>query len=116
MSLLLLTLTSSPLVEGCLRRIQGWADDDGYQFEVGSGRQAQRNCTPLWSQTGPSPSRQVQLKKQDDLLHLIWKDRLTGGVEHDLIIFPGDATMKKVLSFPLVFPRQRLLIALISFR
>jgi len=38
----------------------------------------------------------VQLKKADDLIHFIWKDRLTGQVEHDLILFPGDASFRKV--------------------
>ena len=33
-------------------------------------------------------------KSDDDLMHLIWKDRSSNTVEDDLIIFQGDATLK----------------------
>jgi len=36
------------------------------------------------------------LRKDDGLMHLIWKDRTTGTVEEDLIIFQGDATLRHV--------------------
>jgi len=39
----------------------------------------------------------VQVKKgNDDLIHFVWKDRTTGQVEHDLILFPDDAVIRKV--------------------
>jgi hypothetical protein len=40
----------------------------------------------------------VSLKKQDDqLVHFMWKDRTTATIEHDLIVFPGDAEFRKVM-------------------
>ena len=37
----------------------------------------------------------LSLKKSEDgLMHLIWKDRTTNAVEEDLIVFPGDATLR----------------------
>ena len=36
------------------------------------------------------------LRKDDGLMHLIWKDRATGTVEEDLIIFQGDASLRHV--------------------
>jgi len=39
----------------------------------------------------------VQLTQTpDSLIHFIWKDRTTGGVDQDLIIFPEEATFKHV--------------------
>jgi len=38
----------------------------------------------------------IILKKEDDLLHFIWKNRATNQVEEDLILFPSDATFSKV--------------------
>jgi len=39
----------------------------------------------------------VQLTQSpDSLIHFIWKDRTTGAIEDDLIIFPEEATMKKI--------------------
>lgn len=35
-------------------------------------------------------------QSDDSLMHLCWKDRTTGAVEDDLIIFPEDAEFKKV--------------------
>ena len=42
----------------------------------------------------------VYLEEVDDLLHLYWKDRTTGSVEEDLIIFPDEAEMVKVKESP----------------
>ena len=37
----------------------------------------------------------LSLKKSEDgLMHLVWKDRATSAVEEDLIVFPGDATLR----------------------
>ncbi|PRP89704.1 hypothetical protein PROFUN_00046 [Planoprotostelium fungivorum] len=36
------------------------------------------------------------VQTRDPLTHIIWKDRTTGAVEDNLIIFPGEATFKKV--------------------
>jgi 26S proteasome regulatory subunit N13 len=33
---------------------------------------------------------------EDGLLHFVWKDRTTGVVERDLIVFPGDVVFKRV--------------------
>eukprot|EP01128_Nolandella_sp_AFSM9_P009490 TRINITY_DN608_c0_g2_i1.p1 TRINITY_DN608_c0_g2~~TRINITY_DN608_c0_g2_i1.p1 ORF type:complete len:362 (+),score=127.85 TRINITY_DN608_c0_g2_i1:22-1086(+) len=39
----------------------------------------------------------IILKKgNDDLLHFMWKDRVTGQLEHDLILFPSDASFLPV--------------------
>ncbi|KAF5389238.1 hypothetical protein D9757_003480 [Collybiopsis confluens] len=38
----------------------------------------------------------IILKKEDDLLHFLWKNRSTGEVEEDLILFPTDATFSGV--------------------
>eukprot|EP01114_Cavostelium_apophysatum_P000446 TRINITY_DN1040_c0_g1_i2.p1 TRINITY_DN1040_c0_g1~~TRINITY_DN1040_c0_g1_i2.p1 ORF type:complete len:353 (+),score=102.91 TRINITY_DN1040_c0_g1_i2:189-1247(+) len=39
----------------------------------------------------------VQLtQSHDGLIHFVWKDRTTGAVEDDLIIFPEEATFKRV--------------------
>eukprot|EP01129_Flabellula_baltica_P014590 TRINITY_DN7020_c0_g1_i1.p1 TRINITY_DN7020_c0_g1~~TRINITY_DN7020_c0_g1_i1.p1 ORF type:complete len:320 (+),score=78.90 TRINITY_DN7020_c0_g1_i1:36-995(+) len=40
----------------------------------------------------------VQLKQSPDgLVHFMWKDRVSGAVEHDLYLFPGDAVFRKVV-------------------
>lgn len=37
----------------------------------------------------------LSLKKSEDgLMHLVWKDRTSNAVEEDLIVFPGDATLR----------------------
>ncbi|KAL1523294.1 hypothetical protein AB1Y20_018243 [Prymnesium parvum] len=37
------------------------------------------------------------LRKSDDgLMHLIWQERTTGTIEDDLIVFPGDATLRQI--------------------
>ena len=36
----------------------------------------------------------VLRKSEDGLMHLIWQDRTTGTVEDDLIVFPGDASLR----------------------
>ena len=38
----------------------------------------------------------VLRKSEDGLMHLIWKDRNSGAVVDDLIVFEGDATMRRV--------------------
>ncbi|KAF9219166.1 adhesion regulating molecule [Gyrodon lividus] len=43
----------------------------------------------------------VTLSNSDDgLLHFVWKERTTGNVGEDLILFPGDATFEKVSQAP----------------
>jgi len=46
----------------------------------------------------PSPTRGVIALSagEDGLLHFIWKNRVTGESEEDLILFPSDATFAKV--------------------
>jgi len=45
----------------------------------------------------------VQLfQASDSLMHLTWKDRTTGQIEDDLIIFPEDAALKKLKQIPRV--------------
>ncbi|KAJ4482217.1 proteasome complex subunit Rpn13 ubiquitin receptor-domain-containing protein [Lentinula aciculospora] len=45
----------------------------------------------------PSPTKgAILLRKEEDLLHLVWKNRATNEVEEDLILFPSDATFSKV--------------------
>ena len=37
----------------------------------------------------------LSLKKSEDgLMHLVWKDRTSNAVDEDLIVFPGDATLR----------------------
>ncbi|KIK69613.1 hypothetical protein GYMLUDRAFT_33991 [Collybiopsis luxurians FD-317 M1] len=45
----------------------------------------------------PNPAKgAVILKKEDDLLHFLWKNRTTGEVEEDLILFPSDASFSRI--------------------
>ncbi|KAF9305428.1 Squalene epoxidase [Mortierella antarctica] len=45
----------------------------------------------------PDPAKGlVYVEEQDELLHFFWKNRTTGEVEDDLILFPGDAEMVPV--------------------
>ncbi|KAF9335570.1 Squalene epoxidase [Podila minutissima] len=45
----------------------------------------------------PDPAKGlVYVEEQDELLHFFWKNRTTGEVEDDLILFPGDAEMVSV--------------------
>ncbi|TRM63950.1 proteasome complex subunit Rpn13 ubiquitin receptor-domain-containing protein [Schizophyllum amplum] len=39
-------------------------------------------------------------KGEDELLHFMWKNRVTNDVEEDLILFPGDASFVKVSQTP----------------
>lgn len=38
----------------------------------------------------------IVLTNEDGLIHFMWKDRTTGEVGEDLILFPGDAKLEKV--------------------
>ena len=38
----------------------------------------------------------VLRKSEDGLMHLIWQDRANGTVEDDLIVFPGDASLRNI--------------------
>lgn len=61
-----------------------------------AGRAFRRDSTNF---VDPNPTKgAVYLKKEDDLLHFIWKNRTTGENEEDLILFPSDATFSKVPS------------------
>lgn len=43
----------------------------------------------------------IVLSNSDDgLLHFLWKERATGTLVEDLILFPGDATFEKVAQAP----------------
>ena len=42
----------------------------------------------------------VLRKSEDGLMHLIWKDRAAGTVVDDLIVFEGDATMRRLDECP----------------
>jgi len=46
----------------------------------------------------PSPTKGAVIcsKGDDELLHFMWKNRVTDRVEEDLILFPSDATFTKV--------------------
>ncbi|KAF7314393.1 Adhesion regulating molecule [Mycena kentingensis (nom. inval.)] len=45
----------------------------------------------------PSPTKgAIQLQMDDGLLHFQWKNRTTGVVDEDLILFPSDASFVKV--------------------
>ncbi|KII86922.1 hypothetical protein PLICRDRAFT_31067 [Plicaturopsis crispa FD-325 SS-3] len=49
----------------------------------------------------PDPAKgAIVLKKEDGLLHFIWKNRTTNVVDEDLILFPSDATFAKVTQSP----------------
>lgn len=38
----------------------------------------------------------IVLTNEEGLIHFMWKDRTTGEVGEDLILFPGDAKLEKV--------------------
>ena len=44
----------------------------------------------------PRKGALVLKKSEDGLMHLIWKDRNAGTVVDDLIVFEGDATIRRV--------------------
>ncbi|KAG1837790.1 proteasome complex subunit Rpn13 ubiquitin receptor-domain-containing protein [Suillus subalutaceus] len=47
--------------------------------------------------TAASPTKgAIILTNEDGLIHFMWKDRMTGEVGEDLILFPGDAKSEKV--------------------
>jgi len=62
------------------------------EFRAGRMRQRGKTVSPL-------PNKgliQITQGQDDGLVHFLWKDRVTGQVETDLTIFPGEATWKKV--------------------
>ncbi|KAJ4001737.1 proteasome complex subunit Rpn13 ubiquitin receptor-domain-containing protein [Lentinula boryana] len=68
--------------------------DSGTLLAFKAGRAFRREGTNF---VDPSPTKgAILLRKEDDLLHLIWKNRATDEVEEDLILFPSDATFSKV--------------------
>ncbi|KAH0832329.1 adhesion regulating molecule [Lanmaoa asiatica] len=48
----------------------------------------------------PTKGAVVLSNNDDGLLHFMWKERATGGLGEDLILFPGDATFNKVAQAP----------------
>ena len=36
------------------------------------------------------------LRKSDDLMHLVWQDRTSGTVEDDVIVLPGEASLRQI--------------------
>ncbi|KAH7915862.1 adhesion regulating molecule [Hygrophoropsis aurantiaca] len=59
-----------------------------------AGRAIRREGTNF---VDPQPTKgAVMLYREDDLLHFVWKNRVTGVEEEDLILFPADATFVKV--------------------
>ncbi|KAK8849521.1 hypothetical protein IAR55_004855 [Kwoniella newhampshirensis] len=64
-------------------------------ISVPAGRCHRRSEDSKW--VDPSPEKGLlEMNLEDDLLHLWWKSRVTGSVEDELIIFPGEATFAKV--------------------
>ena len=48
----------------------------------------------------PTKGAIVLSNSDDGLLRLMWKERATGELGEDLILFPGDATFEKVTQAP----------------
>ncbi|EPQ54619.1 adhesion regulating molecule [Gloeophyllum trabeum ATCC 11539] len=48
----------------------------------------------------PEKGAIILQKGEDELLHFIWKNRSTGELEEDLILFPGDASFVKIPQAP----------------
>ncbi|KAJ3767885.1 proteasome complex subunit Rpn13 ubiquitin receptor-domain-containing protein [Lentinula raphanica] len=68
--------------------------DSGTLLAFKAGRAFRREGTNF---VDPSPTKgAIILRKEDDLLHLIWRNRTTNEAEEDLILFPSDATFSKV--------------------
>ncbi|KAJ3854306.1 proteasome complex subunit Rpn13 ubiquitin receptor-domain-containing protein [Lentinula lateritia] len=72
--------------------------DSGTLLAFKVGRAFRREGTNF---VDPSPAKGViLLRREDDLLHLMWKNRTSNEVEEDLILFPSDATFLKVSQAP----------------
>ena len=62
-------------------------------FSMKAGKMALAGTTV----TSDDRKGMLLIRKADDgLMHLIWQDRGAGTVEDDLIVFPGDATMRQI--------------------
>ncbi|KAJ3804853.1 proteasome complex subunit Rpn13 ubiquitin receptor-domain-containing protein [Lentinula aff. lateritia] len=72
--------------------------DSGTLLAFKAGRAFRREGTNF---VDPSPAKgAILLRREDDLLHLMWKNRTSNEVEEDLILFPSDATFLKVSQAP----------------
>jgi len=63
------------------------------------GRSFRRSGTNFVD-ANPTKGAIVLSNSDDGLLHFMWKDRATGSLGEDLILFPGDATFDKVTQAP----------------
>ncbi|KIK82199.1 hypothetical protein PAXRUDRAFT_725801 [Paxillus rubicundulus Ve08.2h10] len=61
---------------------------------------ATRRAGTNFVDASPTKGAIILSNSEDGLLRFVWKDRTTGNVEEDLILFPGDATFEKVSQAP----------------
>ncbi|KIJ14994.1 hypothetical protein PAXINDRAFT_99784 [Paxillus involutus ATCC 200175] len=64
-----------------------------------AGRSTRRAGTNFVD-ASPTKGAVILSNSEDGLLRFVWKERTTGNVEEDLILFPGDATFEKVSQAP----------------
>jgi len=64
-----------------------------------AGRSFRREGTQFVD-ASPTKGAIILASSDDGLLHFIWKNRATDGLEEDLILFPSDATFTKVADAP----------------
>ncbi|KAF8840603.1 adhesion regulating molecule [Paxillus ammoniavirescens] len=64
-----------------------------------AGRSTRRAGTSFVD-ASPTKGAIILSNSEDGLLRFVWKERTTGNVEEDLILFPGDATFEKVPQAP----------------
>ncbi|GFZ50017.1 hypothetical protein JCM24511_07770 [Saitozyma sp. JCM 24511] len=64
-------------------------------ISVPAGRSVRRSQDSKW--VDPLPEKGlIEMKLEDDLMHMWWKSRENGAVEDELIVFPGEATFSRV--------------------
>ncbi|KAF9233306.1 adhesion regulating molecule [Melanogaster broomeanus] len=64
-----------------------------------AGRSFRRGSTNFVD-ASPTKGAIMLSNSEDSLLRFVWKERTTGNIEEDLILFPGDATFEKVSQAP----------------
>ncbi|WVQ79366.1 hypothetical protein IAT38_001463 [Cryptococcus sp. DSM 104549] len=69
------------------------------QISVPAGRCHRRDESSKWVDSNPEKGL-IELKVEDDLVHLWWKSRVDNRLEDELIVFPGEATFEKVAQDP----------------
>ncbi|KAI9633084.1 proteasome complex subunit Rpn13 ubiquitin receptor-domain-containing protein [Dioszegia hungarica] len=68
-------------------------------ISVPAGRCHRRSPDSKW--VDPAPEKgSIEMKFEDDLMHLWWKSKSTGSIEDELIVFPGEATFEQVKQDP----------------